>query len=346
MTVTLAAADRRHQSTVHHDFRLIKMASEERISAESPWLAIGTWLILAAQNKTWSESERSYTAWVSAQARRLGLSEASLWRYATATRSLDAIRFDIIKAGHRCPDLVELQDVVSPESVELATKIRRYSSPEDGVTIFRRLIVGEVSRAELRKIWAGCRATHSMAKTRRAEDLQGSDAAFDGSQRIPARPQPIPDGLLAGLLREAYCDSHWPTICCEVKAPRAQPSPERFADHVVVLQERPDSPLQLHGFVELKAGQEREVLAHLSAAAERFDAVWLIQREWPAEGIWAEVARTEEVGILRLTSAGLSAQILRMPTQSNVVSINKKLDTTQLLLASALAGCVERNGPR
>lgn len=156
-------------------------------------------------------------------------------------------------------------------------------------------------------------------------------------------PRPIPDDLLAGLLREAYCDSRWPMICSEVKVPGGLSSPKRLAERVVVVQESPDSPLQLHGFVELRIGQEREALAHLSTAAENFDAVWLIQRDWPANGIWEEVTADERIGVLGIRSSDLSAQVLREPTGCQVISIDKKLSTTQRLLASILAGRGEGN---
>ncbi|MCD2343774.1 hypothetical protein LRH25_25970 [Ideonella azotifigens] len=326
---------------MHFRADLRKLASEERISANASWFSIGLWLIFASLDETWRASAPSFTAWLAAQGRRLGLGDASLWRYMTAVRSLDAIHFDLVRAGYPCPDIVQLQDRVSPESIELACKIRRFGSAEEVLGVFRKLVRGEISRLELRKIWADCRESRSASGARPAHaSLTPEVTPVQPGVEEVAPKHVLGPGAFASVLPILLGDSRWPRLCCEFDGASitVETRNERveLADRVVVVQEALDSPLQLHGFLELGGGPSDHAVGRLARACEYFDFVWLFRPEASGREAEAEAASRVSVGMLEIGAAPQSFRVIRTASLLDARPA-RKLASMQAVLASILS---------
>jgi hypothetical protein len=94
------------------------------VTSESSWITIGRWLDGVASSQIWRQEARSFSAWLSTQAERLGLGDASLWRFLTAARNLEVIKRDLEQCTGDGAEPSSLAEMLSPEAIE---KIRRFA---------------------------------------------------------------------------------------------------------------------------------------------------------------------------------------------------------------------------
>ncbi len=117
------------------------------------WAEIGYLLASVEFYGIWREEAGSFTEWLKRFAVRLGKKESSIWRYLTASRYYIELRKQMLAKGSQCPLLQNLPDRISPENLELLSKIERVVPPELMQSLSERVIAGVATRAELRDAW-------------------------------------------------------------------------------------------------------------------------------------------------------------------------------------------------
>ena len=121
------------------------------------WTAIGRLLDHVEITGYWKEQAASYSDWLKLFASRLGLGEASLWRYLASARYYDNVKPMLISRGLQCPPIENLPRGVSPEKLELLSKLAR-AAPDDVLhEVASRVIKGCITRAEMRRTWEAYR---------------------------------------------------------------------------------------------------------------------------------------------------------------------------------------------
>jgi len=114
-----------------------------------------TSLLLDAIDHTgfWHRDSDSFTSWLDKNASRFGVKPAMLWRILAAGRFTSQIRESLINKQIHVPELCDLPDKVSPESIELLAKIERAIPDDLFPKLAQKVFSGEVKRAELRSTW-------------------------------------------------------------------------------------------------------------------------------------------------------------------------------------------------
>lgn len=107
-----------------HDFLAREIAALTQGQSRS-WAHIGYLLDRIDQTDYWRNEAKSFTEWLKGHAESLGLKESTLWRYLTAGRYYIKLREALTGRGVSCPPLGELPDKVSPENLELLSKLAR-----------------------------------------------------------------------------------------------------------------------------------------------------------------------------------------------------------------------------
>ncbi|HTU63924.1 MAG TPA: hypothetical protein VMF89_35910, partial [Polyangiales bacterium] len=122
------------------------------------------------RERLWEGHASSFTAWVQGMARRADLQESVFWR------SLKAGRIYLELTGN---DQLDAKDSVSAESLELADKISRHAPKSVTSQVLERTLDGELSRAELRDVWATYRpaAGGVTARGRLPDDASAREEA-------------------------------------------------------------------------------------------------------------------------------------------------------------------------
>ncbi len=118
-----------------------------------PWGALSLLLDSIENTGYWHRDSDSFTGWLEKNAFRFGVNPPMLWRILAAGRFVCQIRDRLVDKGIAVPELQDVPDNVSPESVELLAKIERVI-PEDAFPgLAHKVFSGQATRAELRSTW-------------------------------------------------------------------------------------------------------------------------------------------------------------------------------------------------
>lgn len=137
----------------------LKKHIEEELAAlergeSRPWWAQSELLDNIDLSGYWRFEADSFTRWLERNAFRFGVKPPMLWRRLTAGRFVRQIKERLESFGIELPNIECLSEHVGPESVELLAKIER-AIPEDVFPdLARKVFLGEVTRAQLRSMWA------------------------------------------------------------------------------------------------------------------------------------------------------------------------------------------------
>jgi len=313
------------------------------VTSESSWITIGRWLDGVASSQIWRQEARSFSAWLSTQAERLGLGDASLWRFLTAARNLEVIKRDLEQHASDGAEPSSLAEMLSPEAIELACKIRRFAPVDVLLSLFYRLTQGKVTRAELREIWSSYRDMEGK-KRPRALDTPLSPPVAPPQKSASGAPLAAPE---MGPTWFAELDVFWETDSPRIRREFHNPRltgveglalKEPLADRVLVIQETAQDPLRLLALFDLGRSGRRGLVNRIQAASPFVDAVWLIQYRPSKVAIWSGVESLTAVGVVQIDLLDYSWQVLRKPTSAPTSDMTLRAATLESLLSSVLSG--------
>lgn len=150
------------------------------------WQQIAQLLMRVEAERLWVGATPSFTAWLQGMARRADLQESVFWRCLKAGRI-----YQELTGGQSLDDSRLL---VSAESLELADKICRHAPKAVASQVLERTLDGELSRTELRDVWATYRpaAGGTTARGRlpsdpeaREDAISARKAAWEAEKRKP-----------------------------------------------------------------------------------------------------------------------------------------------------------------
>lgn len=276
------------------------------------WGQIGKLLAEVEASEHWKAEAKSFTEWLRIHSAKVGLTESSLWRYLSSSRYYERIRSTLVRRGIESPTLEELSDQVSPENLELLSKLARVAPDDVLQRVATDVLAGTITRAELRTTWQIYRPA-----------LAGQTARGRGVtvSRI-RRPNPdqfnslLEASILTALSAsgEKWLGSVWPRKCQLYRnvRPVVRADVRRVVefDLVAVVRGPRDASVLLHG-IEIKGGASpllaARVLPLLEEQAKYCDYFWLAQayeafeyglREIP-EYIGMLVAQDGDIRVLR-----------------------------------------------
>lgn len=115
-------------------------------------------VLISVQQQNAMQSEVSFTEWLNSFAKELKKTEALLWRWMAAAKNYkEFMKLDLEKIGIDAPDLQNLPNSISAENIELLFKIKHAISNEMVVDFEKRILEGDIQRAELRGIYVALR---------------------------------------------------------------------------------------------------------------------------------------------------------------------------------------------
>lgn len=220
--------------------QLLEHAQAER----RRWQQIAQILMRVEAERLWHEHAPSFTAWVQGMARRADLQESVFWRCLKAGR----IYLELTGDKELASDLT-----VSAESLELADKIRRHAPKAVTHQVLERTLDGELSRSELREVWATYRpaAGGATARGRLPEDpearalvLQAQTAAWQAEKRKPENRTEVRRAELITAFRSASWLGSYDQARAEARVELAKQMAA-----VLVVRRHADKPerMELHG---------------------------------------------------------------------------------------------------
>jgi hypothetical protein len=167
------------------------------------WQQVAKLLMQVDSERLWQGHAPSFTAWVQGMARRADLQESVFWRCLRAGR----IYLELTGSAE-----LDVHGGVSAESLELADKIRRHAPKAITNQVLERTLDGELSRAELRDVWATYKPAAGGATARgrlpedpvaREEALATRRAAWESQKRKLENRSEVRRAELVSAFREA-----------------------------------------------------------------------------------------------------------------------------------------------
>lgn len=305
---------------------MIKVESNTwKVIEPKQWRMLAAYLISIESSMSWGSTHASFSQWMSSFAKDAGKSEATLWRALAAGRYYNDIRTEAVKYGVQYPPLDDVNIKASPESLELFDKISRAAPAELVRTLQDKVMNGDISRSELRKIWVAYRPV-----------LEGQTARGRNMEAPRFNPRNI---RMIGLRLEADCVSALvqagPTwlgadnaIVYKVISGLDSSSTRSTPDLIVLLKRDKRSSLELHG-VEVTTTPERNgVLKNFKNNWMSVDFLWLALPTIP-DGR-QERAIPEGVGIIIGDQSGV--QVLKQPISAKRDQVQTEMLYRELLV--------------
>ena len=155
-------------------YKTPKQIEKELISIEKgdgrTWGQIFLLLDSIDQSRYWQKGANSFTGWIEMNAPALHTKPAMLWRILSAGRFIREVAERVKMKGIEIPPFDVLPDSVSPENVELLSKLSRVMPDETFADFARKVFSGDVKRSELRGAWETYRPV-LMGKTARGRGV-------------------------------------------------------------------------------------------------------------------------------------------------------------------------------
>jgi hypothetical protein len=117
------------------------------------WVQVSWVLNQVERTEYWRGHAHSFSEWLASTAPKIGVKERSLWRYLGAGRFYQKLRRILRDGNAPCPPLEKLSETVSPEKLEMLTKLERVVPKNMFEDVAERVLSGSATQSELRQIW-------------------------------------------------------------------------------------------------------------------------------------------------------------------------------------------------
>ncbi len=300
--------------------------------ASGSWVRTGIELSRVEAEQLWSEEARSFTEWVKALALKTGIKDANYWRYIAAIRFFPELRQKLIDDGRDCPSLEELSDAVSPENIELLTRLVRVMPAPHFAELGARVLNRTATRRELRATWDTYRPALG-GKTARGKGVLAPTL----NHANPAERSKFAVAQ-ARLTLEASPQS-W---VCEpapvffrainnLRIIEAATRANSDLDIVAAIKRSDDASLELHG-IEIRLNFPISAVPHITELGQWVNYLWVAFTKPVSSSVQSIVPA--HVGILVINDGGISVVRAAESTKPRQEAI---LATTQHFLHRALA---------
>ena len=286
------------------------------------WGRMSRLLDLIDKTGYWRNYDHSFTAWLQNNAPLLGIKISMAWRYLASGRFYLRLQQDFPFLIDK--PLAEVSDELSPENLELVSRISRCAPDDIFKPLAIRVLSGKAKRSELRAAWLAFKPM-----------LEGKTARGRGVVAHMVKPEAISENdqrLVTALMKNqlAISDSSW-TKRGPLHINRVffniSPSYDRIFDAVVVTRGQ-RSAFFLHG---IKICLNSEVLSSffikgLKSFIDECDTLWLAFPSLPDVALIEKIPKP--VGIITIDSNGI--QTVRLPKGENRPGSTAELAKTLL----------------
>lgn len=271
-------------------------------SEEATWGQIASYLIEAESSRSWKPFHHSYTEFVGYTARKLGKSEALLWRFLAAGRIYNEQR-STLGDEPTVPVLNDPKVSASPDSLELLDKIARVAPKAVVADIQIKVIQGKKSRNELRALWNTYRPVLD-GRTKRGRHVD--------APRFNAGNARMVDRQLKGSCRMALlkAGSDWLgapknafyRVFLASTEPMLHSGPAGLPELIVLCTNPKGDAVEVHGIAvtERRSEGSERTLDDLCSTKAGMDYFWLMCPD-PEHDLPSREQLPKDIGLLELT---------------------------------------------
>lgn len=117
------------------------------------WPAYALLMLSVEYQRYWELDNKSFSGWLKYFSKISGKSISSCWRFMSSAKFYDELSRNLTIDGKQCPRIGVLNESVSPENLEILSKLEAVLPKSDFVKLAWRVIENDVTRKEVREIW-------------------------------------------------------------------------------------------------------------------------------------------------------------------------------------------------
>jgi len=291
-----------------------------------PWTELSCLLDQVDKTGYWEQTANSFTDWLKSNAHKLGGKESTLWRYLVVGRYYHDLREQFTRVKLEYPPLLELPKHVSPEKLELLSKLGRVAPKDFFEKLIYDVLDNAITRDEIREQWKAFRPA-LKGKTARGRNVS---APTISSIRTPELYKSLDEALIINAIKAngaKWLGDDSPSMY-EVKfhflnqyIKKEQLSPHLPA--VVLYQSSPTDDLEVHGIEMARTYNfSTDLFKRLKEPAEYCDFLWIAcNKTIPYLNKFKEYY-PETVGIIVIDDADITVQQPALPCKKNFEKAN------------------------
>jgi len=301
-----------------------------------PWTELSVLLDQVDKTGYWEQTANSFTDWLKSNAEKLGNKESTLWRYLVVGRYYHDLRKQFARVKLEYPPLLKLPKHVSPEKLELLSKLGRVAPKDFFEKLIYDVLDNAITRDDIREQWRAFRPA-LKGKTSRGRGTISPIVNLKNKDEFDSVQEAMTINALKanGSSWLGMSNAQMYEIEIHIKVPFGENQQIlRELDAVVLYKEKNSEDLEVHVIEiisSLSMGRVDEKLQGLSAFC---DYLWIaFHKETPSRLDDIKEYYHEYIGIIEVGDTGVSVVRRAKPCEKDYVKANKLLKV--LLLESS-----------
>ncbi|WP_038246650.1 hypothetical protein [Ghiorsea bivora] len=294
-----------------------------------PWTEMADLLDTIEKSGHWTKSSNSFTDWLQKNAEILGNKESTLWRYLVVGRYYHDLRSQFARVKLEYPPLLELPKHISPEKLELLSKLARVAPRDFFEKLIYDVLNNAITRDDIREQWRAFRPA-LQGKTARGRKVLAPRVNIKNKEEFySVREAMIINGLKAygaGWLGDVNAQMY--EVKMHIKVPHhSRIRGPRIID-AVVLHKAKDTNLEVHIIETIPSFSMRSVMEKFQELSVYCDYIWVATHKEefsPAQEKKYIAKYPKYVGILMVDDSHVSVVRKALPCEKDLTEANALL---------------------
>lgn len=244
-----------------------------------PWPYVARCLDEIEKTKYWADTASSFTEWLKNNEEKLGSKESTLWRYLVVGRYYQDLQKQFLRVNLDYPPLSELPAHVSPEKLEVLSKLARVAPRDFFEELMYQVLDNTITRDDIREKWKAFRPA-LKGKTARGRRVLAPSVNIKNQDEYKS----IQEAMIINAIKAA--GSSWLSdqkpqmyeVQMHVTLNKDDPVQQPLFPAVVLYKESKTKELEVHGLETMQHfAFNKHILKRLERLSEYCDYLWVVK---------------------------------------------------------------------
>jgi len=295
-----------------------------------PWTELSVLLDQVDKTGYWEQTASSFTDWLKSNAEKLGNKESTLWRYLVVGRYYHDLREQFARVQLEYPPLLELPKHVSPEKLELLSKLGRVAPKDFFEKLIYDVLDNAITRDDIREQWEAFRPALKGRTARGRRALIPSVNMKNKDEYKSVREAMIINALKAygaSWLGESSAKMY--EVRMHIKVAHKAPELGKSNIDAVILYKAEDSTdLEVHIIGTIPSFLRHRVAERFPSLSDYCDYLWIAAHKegsTPVRERKFHKNYPEHIGLIMVDDGDISVERKAMPCKKNLAKANELL---------------------
>jgi len=246
-----------------------------------PWPYVARCLDEVEKTEYWAGTASSFTEWLKKNEGKLGSKESTLWRYLVVGRYYQDLQKQFSRVNLDYPPLSELPAHVSPEKLEVLSKLARVAPRDFFEELMYQVLDNTITRDDIREKWNAFRPA-LKGKTARGRRVLPPSVNIKNQDEYES----IQEAMIINAIKAA--GSSWLSdqkpqmykVQMHVALNKSSPVQRPLFPAVVLYKEGESKDLEIHGLETMRHFVfNKNILKRLEYLSEYCDYLWVVKNK-------------------------------------------------------------------